>query len=109
MKRADFQFVLDAEIQRIRDVLEKKGVEYADEDQLFNFRRAAALKGCSLSQALAGMMVKHTVSIYDMVERGEQFPLEIWGEKITDHLNYLILLKAVLIEDEANAKERKLA
>lgn len=55
------------------------------------------------------MMVKHTVSIYDMVERGEQFPLEIWGEKITDHLNYLILLKAVLIEDEANAKERKLA
>ena len=45
------------------------------------------------------MMAKHTVSIYDMCNSGQKYPIELWNEKITDHINYLLLLRAI-IEDE---------
>ena len=45
------------------------------------------------------MMVKHTVSIFDMVESGKPFDLALWDEKITDHINYLILIRAALVEN----------
>ena len=79
---------------------EHNAEEYAsDVDRLSNFKRAARLKGTTLPQAVTGMMVKHTVSVYDMVESGEAFTAAAWDEKIGDHINYLILLKATLIED----------
>ena len=59
---------------------------------------AAELEGVTMAQALAGMMAKHTVSIYDMCRSGEEYPLWLWEEKITDHLNYLFLLNAVVRE-----------
>lgn len=52
-------------------------------------------------------MAKHTVSIYDMARSEETFPLEKWDEKITDHINYLILLRAVVVEEnEADARAK---
>ena len=45
------------------------------------------------------MMAKHTVSVYDMCESGEQYPVELWQEKITDSINYLLLLNAMVRED----------
>jgi hypothetical protein len=56
------------------------------------------LKGETPEQALAGMMAKHTVSIYDMCCDGLSHPIEMWDEKITDHINYLILLKTLVEE-----------
>jgi len=44
------------------------------------------------------MMAKHTVSIYDMCGSGEIYDIAKWDEKITDHINYLLLLRA-LVED----------
>ena len=52
--------------------------------------------------ALAGMMCKHTVSIYDLIEgyeAGRAIEPELWDEKIIDSINYLILLRAALYED----------
>ena len=52
--------------------------------------------------ALAGMMSKHVVSLYDMCYSSLlQFDLEQWDEKITDCINYLILLKALIKEEQA--------
>lgn len=99
MQRAEFEQVLDAQITTIKDMLIGKRDEYADdEDVLHNFRNAANLTGESMEQALAGMMVKHTVSIYDMIADGEMHTLSKWDEKITDHINYLILLRAIIKE-----------
>ena len=36
-------------------------------------------------------MVKHTVSIYDMLSSSSDYSSEMWEEKITDHINYLHL------------------
>lgn len=94
-----FEGILDTQIQRVRDVLVVKAAEYATEDRLANFRKVANLRGCEMSQAIAGMMAKHTVSIYDMIDSGKSFEMEQWDEKITDHINYLILLRAALIDN----------
>lgn len=99
MKADHFEDVLEAQIKRIRDVLVVKAAEYATDDRLANFKTAANLRGCSVPQAISGMMVKHTVSIFSMTESQDQdFIMEVWDEKITDHINYLILLRAALAE-----------
>jgi hypothetical protein len=60
------------------------------------------MQGTTPKQALAGQMCKHTVSIYAMIEGDADIPMEKWEEKITDHINYLLLLKAVIEEEKQN-------
>lgn len=102
MNNLEFQRVLEDQMDACRSMLSGKAAEYAsDVDRLHNFKTAAALTpGETVSQALAGMMKKHTVSIYDMIASGEDYPLSVWDEKIGDHLNYLFLLKAIILEDK---------
>lgn len=98
MTHEEFEAVLEAQITRLRDVLVDKTAEYATDDQLHNIRQVARLRGCSMQEAVAGMMAKHTVSVYHMIEAGFDFSEEVWDEKITDHIIWLILLKATLKE-----------
>lgn len=107
MKKAEFDAVLQHQLSRIASILGVKTREYAtDEDQLKNIRDAAELRGVAMQEAVAGMMVKHTVSIYSMIsEPDREFSLDMWDEKITDHIIWLILLRAVL-EDQYTERER---
>jgi len=98
MDSKTFEKLTDEQFDRCRDILCTKATEYATEDRLHNFHVAAELRGCTPEQALAGMMAKHTVSVYDMCESGEQYPIELWQEKITDSINYLLLLNAMVRE-----------
>ena len=99
MDAQSFEHVLDEQINMCRDTLVVKAKEYATGDRLHNFKVVAALQGCTTRQAVAGLMAKHTVSIFDMCKDPAEFEMAFWEEKITDHLNYLFLLKAVLQED----------
>lgn len=102
MNNDTFNEVLTAQIDRSTSVLISKAKEYASEtDRLANFKVAAALQNITPSQALAGMMAKHTQSVYAMIQTGEAYTTEMWNEKITDHINYLLLLRAV-VEEEHN-------
>ena len=83
--------------------LQQKTQEYAgdDPDRLGAFKTAAALMRCSPSQALAGMLAKHIVSLYDMCfADSESYRMDTWEEKITDSINYLLLLKAIVKEED---------
>lgn len=105
MNSDQFENVVDTQIKRVHDVLVVKAAEYAtDDDRLHNFKRAATLRGVEVHQAIAGLMIKHTVSIYDMVGSGKTYSMDLWDEKITDHINYLILLKASLVETSDNGQ-----
>jgi hypothetical protein len=95
----DFDFTIQNQIKKSQQVLLDKGREYAGNDRLHNFRQAAHIQGITLKAALAGMMAKHTVSVYDMCESEDPFTLEQWEEKLTDHINYLLLLKAIVVEE----------
>jgi hypothetical protein len=100
MQNIEFQVVLNDQINQTKSTLAGKAKEYAsDEDRLANFKRSAHLNHTTQPKAVTGMMSKHTVSVYDMVADGKAYTASEWDEKIGDHINYLILLKAALIED----------
>lgn len=81
-----------------KSILNSKSKEYATNDRLHNFKAAASLQKTSPRKALAGMMVKHTVSVYDMCRDDQDYPPELWDEKIVDSINYLLLLRALVEE-----------
>ncbi len=97
MNTPDFNRVVEAQLERINNVLIKKAAEYnLDNDRLSVFKHAAALSEETPEQALYGMMLKHIISVTDMVNSKEVYSEELWNEKITDICNYLILLQGLL-------------
>lgn len=120
MKHVDFNKLLDYRLKKIKKILQAKSDEYSTEsDKLHNFKRAAQVENCSPEKALIGMFVKHLVSILDIVDETESkcgldmncFPafetvtyLNMLDEKITDAINYFILLEALLKERASNVK-----
>lgn len=110
MNNEAFRDNLDTIHEKIETVLGAKGEEYAtDNDRLHNFKVAAQVQGITNKEALSGMMAKHTVSIYDMIADGKYYSQEKWDEKILDHINYLILLRALVVEEKAElARVRKI-
>lgn len=95
-----FNKVCNDQVNHCLEVLGVKANEYATEDRLHNFKNAAAIQNCDPKEALAGMMAKHTISVYDMCKSGKDYPIDLWEEKITDHINYLLLLRALIVEKE---------
>ena len=98
MNQERFNEIIQEQVNTCLDTLVVKAKEYATDDKLHNFRTAASLHGGTMEQALAGMMAKHTVSVYDMCNSGQVYNLNLWNEKITDSINYLLLLRAVVGE-----------
>jgi hypothetical protein len=100
MRVEQFNEVFRDTVNKSSSVLVKKAEEYADDvDRLRNFKQAAHLEGITPIKALEGMMAKHTVSVYDMMGSGLRYTRDDWDEKIIDHINYLILLRALVVED----------
>ena len=97
-----FNEILDDRISKIKKVLSKKAGEYSSgNDRLHNFKRAAALNCETPEKALAGMLTKHIVSIYDMIDGLDSTSCpdySVWDEKLGDAINYCILLEALIIE-----------
>ena len=54
--------------------------------------------------ALMGMLSKHLISVSDMCTDDRVCPKEQWDEKITDSINYLLILRA-LVEEEMNEED----
>jgi len=98
---ADFNEVVEARIEKIRKVLANKAGEYAkNDDRYHNFNTAARILGTTPEKALKGMLVKHEVSVMDLIDWAENCPEKLTSglidEKIGDNINYLILLEGML-------------
>lgn len=103
MNDKEFSNVLDDTILKSVSILKTKAGEYAKGDRLHNFKVAAKLGNCTPEMALRGMMAKHIVSVWDLVkdtEEGKSVSADLWDEKIIDSINYLILLRAIIIDRE---------
>ena len=97
--------VFDEQVRLCADTLQRKTKEYTgdDTDRLGAFKAAAALQHTTPERALAGMLAKHIVSLYDMCfDDGAIYDISTWDEMITDSLNYLFLLKAIVKEGHTN-------
>ena len=104
MTQEEFNVVFELQMRKCADILAHKKKVYTGDniDRLSAFKIAAALQNCDSKAALAGMMSKHVVSLYDMCYSTLlHFDMEQWDEKITDCINYLILLKALVKEEQA--------
>lgn len=96
-----FNDIVAKQLSKTADLLTQKGNEYApDVDRLAAFKQAADLQQCTVPEALGGMLAKHIVSIYQMLPDASLYTSEKWDEKINDAINYLLLLKACILEDE---------
>ncbi len=104
MNNERFNEIVESRIKKIRKILKAKGEEYSSEDnRLHNFEVAARKGDCSPEKALQGMDMKHVVSIQDIIDKCElydnpELKLKHIEEKIGDHINYMILLEAILNE-----------
>lgn len=101
MKTPQFNAIVEKRVRLIRDVLAKKGAEYARGDRLSNFKRAAGFLERTPPRVCLDFMMKHWVSVVDLVEdfeKGEMPTPERINEKIGDSINYLILLEAIFAE-----------
>ncbi|MEA1997705.1 MAG: hypothetical protein U9N61_00055 [Euryarchaeota archaeon] len=102
---------LERRLKKIEDTLHSKAAVYASkENRLHNFDVAARITNCTPEQALQGMMMKHIVSVLDLVQWAEITPERITeqlvDEKIGDTINYLILLELLFLR-RIQGKEKR--
>ena len=101
MDRTTFDQTVKKQMMRCESVLARKAKHYALwADRLEQFKKMATLENTSPITALGGVMAKHITKIYDMMALPKEFKMKDWDESITDAINYLLLLKALLVEDE---------
>ena len=107
MKRDEFIKSTEEVLEQLMEILKYKGREYSTIDNTFaNFENAIGTSMCDTREGvLWHYMLKHVVSIKDMVQElevGGQFSknytVEYVNEKIGDNINYLLLLRAMLLE-----------
>lgn len=106
MNSAKFEKIVNSQFRYCYDLLFEKAKQYniGTEDRLHAFKVAAEFQGITSKQALLGMLSKHLVSISDMIKNDTEHAEEVWNEKISDSINYLLLLKALVIESQEDVK-----
>ena len=113
MNAKDFDKIVAARMAWCNKTLCAKGDEYArDGDRLWNFKAAGRKRNCHPAEALAGMMVKHTVSVDDIIDglaKGIVPPKELVAEKIGDSIDYLLLLEGLIEEARREVPEMNAA
>lgn len=99
MNAKDFNILFENRVSTCRTTLIDKASEYAsDTERLHNFKVGARLLDTTPEKALWGMMLKHLISVMDLVNEPEKATQWLISEKISDNINYLILLEALLTE-----------
>lgn len=112
MRTERFNNIIEGIVDRSLAMLSKKNDAYsgnadydekarAQDDRLRGVKTLAKISGVGAFAALRGVMAKHTMSVYDLIESadsGEIAALPIWQEKISDHINYLLMLEALVHE-----------
>ena len=99
MDSKKFNEILEKRIDKIKNVLSSKEKEYASGfDRLHNFKVAARIMNETPEKALFGMLLKHIVSVIDMVNDPKSISEYLINEKIGDVINYFILLESLMWE-----------
>lgn len=105
MKKQRFLALLQDQLAELIKLTKTKGEEYArsEDDQLANFKRQAAELGLDPEKVLAVFLNKHLDAIKSFIKTGQVLSEPIQG-RIDDAILYLILLKAMIVEKEEQAK-----
>ena len=106
MNHKEFNDVVTKELDYVRELLCSKSKEYDfGEDRFHSFKVGGQLQGISQEKCLLGYLTKHIISIYDMCGKVEEFSFEKFQEKITDYINYGLLLLGMIQEEKSKENE----
>lgn len=105
MDHDTFHHLIKARLTACEEVLTTKNSSYStSDDALHNFHRAAQLQNCTPERALLGMWTKHLVSVIDIIDNLPTTPDEATlSEKITDSINYLLFLEALIRDTKSKS------
>lgn len=88
----------------MKEILDKKRAEYTPEgDRLSNLKDIGLYTKVSPERVSLVLAAKHMVSISDLLrlrDNGHVVELGMWEEKLIDIANYLVLLYALIVEQE---------
>ena len=106
MNHKEFNDVVTKELDYVRELLCSKSKEYDfGEDRFHSFKVGGQLQGISQEKCLLGYLTKHIISIYDMCGNVKEFSFEKFQEKITDYINYGLLLLGMIQEEKNKENE----
>lgn len=101
MKKKDYGKAIDEEINYCKSILLKKGKEYQSNEDVFNnFVKGETLLKDTKEKVLFSYLMKHLISLSDMVDAPAINSFATWREKITDSINYLLILYAMIKEEK---------
>lgn len=100
MNKIEFNKLVDERIKLIQSVLQKKGAEYAnDKDVFHNFEEGTKMSFHDTREMVAWeYMMKHMISIKDMISSKQTYSEHTIREKFGDAINYLILMEAMMLD-----------
>ena len=102
MDSQKFNQLIEEQLNYCKELLSSKNDEYAQKtDKLSNFRQSSSLLGMCAAEVAFCYDTKHIASIQKIVHEISQgkFPTkELWREKITDYINYGLLINACVME-----------
>ena len=92
-----FNQIVDEQKHLCNEILIDRARMYSkNNDRLWNFKVSGLHQDISPEKALRGMMDKQVVALYDYIDDIDWHSKDQWLEKITDCINYLYLLRALL-------------
>jgi hypothetical protein len=95
----------DATLTECFRVLGAKGADYTvgSKDRLANFRTGAEFFGISPEQVLGVYLHKHVAAVFSYIKTGGQSESEPIEGRITDVINYCLLLSKLVAEKKRAA------
>lgn len=111
MNNTDLNKIVEDRLQKVKDILIKKGYEYStfEGDRLENFKFGAVRTGKEPLEVLRGYMLKHEVSFDVMCAdfiAGSKANNDMIDEKVTDLIAYLILAECIMKEEQVNTSNQ---
>lgn len=107
LSQQQFEAMIEDTFSKAGNLLKQKSAEYATKDKFHNFNVAGEMAGTSPEMALRGMLAKHIVSVWDLIDihdQGFDISQDMWDEKCLDVINYMVLLRG-LVSVRLNEKE----
>jgi len=108
MNGNEFDKIVNKVLDNTKSVLSSKASEYASSsNRMHNFAKCSKFNSLlcmgrnNNARALWALLAKHVASISDIVDdTTKDITMELLDEKFGDTINYLILLKGIIIEDK---------
>lgn len=106
MTQEEYEVFVKKQVDYCLDLLFNRNAMYNNPEQqvdrMRNFRSTAYLLHTDPITAAGSMASKHIAHLYDLISDGQDHPEDVWREPISDCINYLLIISALMQSGERN-------